>query len=110
MFILFAFALISIIPSLFSSPGEPDPKYSFSPSGDYNVPRSTWARGISYYINQPEWEQSAVWQTVPENRRADKSAAMFSPKMKQFERTVEGVYIRHLQNEVSRSHSSHEPD
>lgn len=102
MFILFAFALISIIPSLFSSAGDPDPKYSFTPSGDLNVPRSTWQRGISYYVNQPEWEQSAIWQTVPENKRGDTNAAMFSPKVRSFERNVEGVYIRALQNEVSR--------
>ena len=102
MFILFAFAIISIIPSLFSSAGDPDPKYTFAPSEAQNTPRSTWNRQISYWVNQPEWEQSAIWQSVPENKRSDNEAAKFSSKLRSFERNVEGVYIRALQNQVSR--------
>jgi DnaJ family protein B protein 12 len=100
MIILFAFALITLLPSLFSGTADPDPKWSFERSDELSMQRNTWQRGIPYWVNQPEWESSAIWQHVPENRRGE-GAASYSSKVRQFERGVENVYIRRLQNEVS---------
>ena len=100
MILLFAFALISIIPTLFSTPSDPDPGYTFEPTTDFNVPRDTWQKGVGYYVNQPQFDQSAVWQSVPDSRREQKNAAAFSQKMRQFERGVEAVYVQKLHNEV----------
>ncbi|KAK1922417.1 endoplasmic reticulum protein [Papiliotrema laurentii] len=98
MIILFAFALITLLPSLFSGTADPDPKWSFERSDELSMQRNTWQRGIPYWVNQPEWESSAIWQHVPENRRGE-GAASYSSKVRQFERGVENVYIRRLQNE-----------
>jgi DnaJ family protein B protein 12 len=102
MLILFAFALITFLPSLFGSMSDPDPRFAFEQKGDLDTARSTWQRGVPYFVNAPEFEKSAVWQHVPEARRGDVNAASSSHKLRQFERGVEGAYIRRLQNEVSR--------
>ena len=98
--ILFLFAMLTFLPSLFSSVGDPDPRFGFEQKGDLDVQRSTWQRGIPYFVNRPEWEASAIWQHVPEARRGETNAAGFSHKLRQFERGVEGTYIRRLQNDV----------
>lgn len=101
--ILFAFALISVIPTLFGSEADADPHYSFTPSASYNVPRNTWQRNVEYFVDKDNWEKSSVWQSVPEERRGEDSrkAGLYSNKVRSFERGVENVYIRKLQEEVS---------
>ncbi|KAK4683849.1 hypothetical protein P7C73_g6368, partial [Tremellales sp. Uapishka_1] len=96
--ILFAFALISILPSLFST-HTPDPAYSFTPSTDYTIGRNTFSYGIPYYVNKPNWDESGVWASVPEDRRGTADQAKYSSKLRAFERGIESVYVRKLQNE-----------
>ncbi|EIW66930.1 hypothetical protein TREMEDRAFT_69910 [Tremella mesenterica DSM 1558] len=99
LIILFLFGLISIIPSLFSGPNVPDPKYNFEPSDNFDLGRTTWNWGVPYWVNGEEWEGSKLWQSVPETRRDKKDAAMYSSKVRVFERGVESVYAGRLRNE-----------
>jgi len=98
--LLFGFALLSIIPSLFGATSAPDPRYAFEPTSELSIGRETFSRGIPYFVSPKEWESSAIWQQVPETKRSDVRAGLFSPKLRQFERGVEQVYVRKLQNEV----------
>lgn len=98
--LLFAFALLSIIPSLFGATPDPDPRYGFEPTTELSAGRETFSRGIPYFVSPKEWEGSAIWQQVPETKRSDVRAGLYSPKLRQFERGVEQVYVRKLQNEV----------
>ena len=102
LFILFAFALLSFLPALFSTPAPPDPRYAFEGSSQFDAARNTWHRGIPYWVNRGEWEKSALWESVPEGRRGQVDAAMYSSKVRAFERTVESHYVQNLRNEVSR--------
>ena len=99
LLILFLFALVSILPSIFSNV-HPDPTYAFTPSTQYDQHRTTWNWNVDYYVNKDEWEGSRIWQSVPESRRANKDAAMYSSKVRSFERGVENVYVNSLRNEV----------
>ncbi|ORY29134.1 hypothetical protein BCR39DRAFT_532765 [Naematelia encephala] len=99
LLVLFLFAFISIVPTFFSETPIPEPAFSWSPSETYDLDRHTYARGVEYWVNTNDWNESPLWKTVPEERRARKDAALYSPKVKAFERNVENYYIRHLQNE-----------
>lgn len=97
--ILLAFFIIfSIIPTLLSDQ-TPAPGFNFAPTNRYTDERATWSRHVKYYVNQPEFEASAVWQSVPEQHRKRKDAAMFSSKLRGFERGVEETHIRQLQQD-----------
>lgn len=98
--ILFAFALISLLPSLLSGSMEPDPGYTFEPMGKYSMDRSTWQRGVKYYVDKPEWEASTIWQSVPEEKKGKKDMAMYSQKIRVYETGIENDYINRLRQEV----------
>ncbi|KAI0061012.1 DnaJ-domain-containing protein [Artomyces pyxidatus] len=55
LLILFAFSFMSAIPSLFSTPPVPDPRFSFSASTRYNVQRETHGLGVPYHVNAAEF-------------------------------------------------------
>ncbi|WVW79090.1 hypothetical protein I302_101054 [Kwoniella bestiolae CBS 10118] len=97
--ILFAFALISIIPSLFSGNSQPDPSYGFEKSVKLNLNRETSNWKVPYYVNNQEWENSEIFKSVPDNRKGKGNEGLYSPKLRGFERGVENVYARRLQNE-----------
>lgn len=42
-----------------------------------------------------------MWKSVPEARKGEQKAAMYSSKVRGFERGVESVYAGRLRNEVS---------
>lgn len=98
--ILFVFALISLLPSLLSASMDPDPGYTFESMGKYSTPRNTWQRGVQYYVDKPEWEGSALWKSIPEEKKGLKDVAMHSSKVRVFETGVENDYINRLRNEV----------
>jgi DnaJ family protein B protein 12 len=87
---------------LFTTPPPPDPSYSWASSDRFDLGRNTWHRGVPYYVNKAEWEGSKLWESVPEARKAQVDAAMYSNKVRAFERGVENTYIQKLKNEVSR--------
>lgn len=95
--LLFMFLLFSVLPGIFSGDLAPDPEYRFAPSSHYDMSRTTWQRSVPYHVNKAEWESSNLWQSVPETRRDRLDAAMFSSKLRGFERDVEETHIRQLQ-------------
>ncbi|ORX38941.1 hypothetical protein BD324DRAFT_617944 [Kockovaella imperatae] len=96
--LLVFFAIVSILPNI-TGDHDNTPSYSFEPDQNHHLGRQTFFRGVPYWVNQKEWEGSKVWESVPEARREDKNAALFSTKVKLFERGVENVYINRLHNE-----------
>ncbi|KAI6113024.1 hypothetical protein F5141DRAFT_1195549 [Pisolithus sp. B1] len=54
LLLLFAFSILSALPSLFSS-STPDPRFAFSQSSRFNVERQTNNLGIRYHVNGPEF-------------------------------------------------------
>jgi DnaJ family protein B protein 12 len=101
VFLLVLFVLFSLIPSLLSGDSAPDPEFRFRPSAHFDTPRATWQRNVPYHVNGPEFTKSHIWHSVPENYRDRLDAAMFSSKLRGFERGIEEVHIRQLQAEVS---------
>lgn len=97
--LLILFILFSVIPSLFAGPYQPDPGYSFAPSAQFDTPRHTWQRSVPYHVNRAEFEQSDVFQSVPEHKRSERNSGLFSSKMRAFERGIEENHIRRLQSE-----------
>ncbi|WWC91402.1 uncharacterized protein L201_006346 [Kwoniella dendrophila CBS 6074] len=97
--ILFLFALISIIPSLFTSGGIPDPTYGFEKSTKLNMGRETSNWKIPYYVNLQEFENSQIFKNIPENRKNKPNEALYSTKLRSFERGIENTYARRLQND-----------
>jgi len=100
LLLFFLFAAVTVIPNLIFGPAPVDPSYSFEASKDYDLARTTWHWGIPYWVNTPEWEKSHVYESIPEARRTQKDAAMFSTTVRQFERSVETTYSNRLHNEV----------
>lgn len=97
--LLFLFILFSVIPSMFAGPYQPDPSYSFSPSAQFDTPRTTWQRAVPYHVNGAEFAASDVFNSVPEHKRGERNSGLFSSKMRAFERGVEETHIRRLQAE-----------
>lgn len=54
LLLLFAFSILSALPSLLSS-STPDPRFAFSQSSRFNVERQTDNMGIRYHVNGPEF-------------------------------------------------------
>ncbi|WVO18257.1 hypothetical protein L204_105967 [Cryptococcus depauperatus] len=92
------FSIITILPSLFSTPAR-DPSYSFESSARLNLERMTSNWKVPYWVSQREWESSDIWKSVPETRRGSGMEALFSQKVRLFEKNVEGHYVRRLQHE-----------
>ncbi|WRT68872.1 uncharacterized protein IL334_005853 [Kwoniella shivajii] len=97
--ILFLFAFISIIPSLFQSQQIPDPQYSFEPSTKLDLTRETNNWHVKYHLNSKEWENSEIYKSIPDNRKNKLNENLYSSKLRGFERGIENVYARRLQNE-----------
>ncbi|TFK29700.1 DnaJ-domain-containing protein [Coprinopsis marcescibilis] len=60
LILLFAFSIMSAIPSLFSTPPVPDPRYSFSGTQKYNAELETGNLGIRYFVNPSEFNTHPV--------------------------------------------------
>ncbi|TYJ55212.1 hypothetical protein B9479_004146 [Cryptococcus floricola] len=97
--LVLAFSLLTILPGLFSPTRSPDPAFSFDASTRLAEGRETWNWKVPYFVNKAEWEGSEVWGSVPEARKGAGSEALYSSRVRQFEKNVEGHYVRRLQNE-----------
>ncbi|AFR95899.1 endoplasmic reticulum protein [Cryptococcus neoformans C23] len=99
--LVLVFSIITILPSILSTAGTPDPSYSFEPSTRLETGRESFNWKVPYFVNKQEWEKSEIWKSVPEARRGTGSEALYSSKVRQFEKGVEGHYVRRLQNECA---------
>lgn len=96
LFILFGFTLLNALPSLFSTPMTPDPRFSFQPTARYNIQRMTGDLGIKYHVNSEEFSGHPM---AAELARDDKKRG---PELKRFEGNVERVYTQDLYSQCQR--------
>jgi len=90
---IFIFYLLPSIPSLFSSTPIPDPRFSFTPSAQFNVERQTGGLGIKYHVNRQEFlkHPHLAAELATADARNKKGQAL-----SRFEGNVERVYTREL--------------
>jgi len=60
LIILFAFSMLSALPSLFTTPPVPDPNFTFTPTTRYYMERHTSTRDVTYHINPAEFMNHPV--------------------------------------------------
>ena len=96
LFILFGFSLLNALPSLFSTPPTPDPRFSFQPSARYNVQRTTADLGVKYHVNGAEFSGHRI---AAELARNDNKRG---PELKRFEGNVERAYTQDLYSQCQR--------
>lgn len=126
LIILFAFSMISALPSLFTTPPVPDPHFAFTPTTRYFMERHTTARDIVYHINPtefmnhpvigPELVREGVDLKVEyqksvknDNKEGEKEKAKAKakvkrgPNMAKLEDTIERTYISDVWNQCRRA-------
>lgn len=89
MFVTF----LNFIPSIFSVPSTPDPKFAFSANSFYDVERTTPGLGVTYHVNGAQLRSHPVYG--PELARGTAAQA---PGIAKFESNIERVYTRELYN------------
>ncbi|KAJ3511116.1 hypothetical protein NLJ89_g4283 [Agrocybe chaxingu] len=60
LLLLFAFSFLSSLPSLFSTPPVPDPRFAFMATSKYSTEMETGGLGIPYFVNQAEFSNHPV--------------------------------------------------
>ncbi|KAH8832763.1 hypothetical protein DL96DRAFT_1583249 [Flagelloscypha sp. PMI_526] len=128
LLILFAFTLLSNLPSLFTTPSPPDPSYSFTKSSRFTAEQLTSELGIQYHVNPSEIMRHPV--IGPELQREGydlnkkdasgktpiiirgKGQEHKVPSLAKFEKAVETRWTNHLYNDcqqkVNRIHNQRE--
>ena len=96
LILLFAFSLLNFLPSLFSTPGTPDPRFSFTPSMRYNMERTTSGLGVKYHVNAAEFSGHPVAAELARNGNKP------GPELSRFEKAVERYFTQHLADECQR--------
>ncbi|KAH9066701.1 DnaJ-domain-containing protein [Lactarius vividus] len=92
LLILFAFSLISAVPSLFTAPRVPDPRFSFEPSARFNVERKTQSLGVNYHVNEAEFNRHPIAAEIARLKSNDKPQTM--PVLRQFEENVDRAFTQ----------------
>ena len=95
LIILFAFSLLNALPSLFSTPPIPDPRFSFAPSARYNLERTTHDLNVKYHVNSAEFSGHPI---AAELARNDKH----TPQLHKFEHNIERAYTQELYGQCQR--------
>lgn len=90
LFILFGFSLLNALPSLFSTPPTPEPRFAFNPTSMYNVERSTGGLGVKYHVNAAEFSGHPIAAELARNDRKP------GPALQKFEANVERAYTQDL--------------
>ncbi|KZT71982.1 DnaJ-domain-containing protein [Daedalea quercina L-15889] len=96
LILLFAFSFLNFLPNLFSSPGTPDPRFSFSPSMRYNMERQTGGLGIKYHVNAAEFSGHPIAAELARNGNKP------GPELNRFEKTVEQLFTQDLYTQCQR--------
>ncbi|KDR80710.1 hypothetical protein GALMADRAFT_61644 [Galerina marginata CBS 339.88] len=126
LLLLFAFSLLSSLPSIFSTPPTPDPRFAFSSTAKYNTEMETGGLGIHYFVNPTEFSNhpvigaelakegvkvGRVFEEVISAKEGQKEGAEVKaktrrvvrgkgkqrgPALKKFEDTVDRVYTQDL--------------
>ncbi|KAM0749044.1 DnaJ-domain-containing protein [Meredithblackwellia eburnea MCA 4105] len=64
LIVLFAFSLLTQLPSLFGSAPVADPDFSWEVSPHFSVARTTVNKHIPYYVNAQQFSQHPIYQTT----------------------------------------------
>ncbi|KAI0708818.1 hypothetical protein C8T65DRAFT_718421 [Cerioporus squamosus] len=96
LFILFAFSLLNALPSLFSTPPTPDPRFSFAPSARYNVERTTGGLNVKYHVNAAEFSGHPIAAELARNENKP------GPQLRKFEGNIERAYTQDLYAQCQR--------
>lgn len=99
--ILIGFGLLSFLPSLLGLVSTPDPDFSFSPRTPFTSMRNTAGLDVPYYVNNDAWVKHPIYSSIPEDKRTETKAGMWSPDLRQFEKGVEQRYVQLLNEQVS---------
>ncbi|RDB20897.1 putative J domain-containing protein C17A3.05c [Hypsizygus marmoreus] len=111
LLILFAFSLLSALPSLFGTSPVPDPRFSFQPSARFNVERSTGGYGVRYHVNSAEFMGHPIIGAELARANADAGkvtgkgkgvAVKRGPALAAFESTVDRAYVQDLYGQCQR--------
>lgn len=96
LFVLFAFSLLNALPSLFSTPPTPDPRFSFTPSARYNVERTTGGLNVKYHVNAAEFSGHPIAAELARNDNKP------GPQLRKFEGNVERAFTQDLYAQCQR--------
>ncbi|EPQ56318.1 DnaJ-domain-containing protein, partial [Gloeophyllum trabeum ATCC 11539] len=97
LLVLFAFSFLSALPKLFATPETPDPRFSFHPTPQYNLERSTHGYNVHYYVNPREFSKHPISEEIARN--GDKG---LSPGLSRFEKNIEKIYVQDLYDQCQR--------
>ncbi|KAH9967240.1 hypothetical protein BC827DRAFT_1123530 [Russula dissimulans] len=89
---LFAFSLLSALPSLFSTPPVPDPRFSFQSSSRFNLKRTTQTLGVQYHVDSSEFSRHPIAAEIARSGQSDKPLPM--PVLQRFEENVDQAFTR----------------
>jgi DnaJ family protein B protein 12 len=99
--LLFAFTILSALPSLFQSTPAPDPHFAFSPSARFNVQRTTAGLGVPYHVNGPEFARHPIGAEL-----ARGSADTRTPGLSRFEDIVDRAFAGEKYSQCQRGMES----
>lgn len=106
LIILFAFSLLSALPSMLGTAAVPDPHFSFEPSTRYNVERQTGGIGVRYHVNSAEFTGHPVIGAELARERGDGKGktkkTKRGPALTKFENTVDRTYTQQLYTQCQR--------
>ncbi|KAH9967223.1 hypothetical protein BC827DRAFT_1381492 [Russula dissimulans] len=80
---LFAFSLLSALPSLFSTIPVPDPRFSFESSSRFNLKQTTQPLGVQYHVDSAEFSRHPIAAEIAQPGQSDKPLPM--PVLQRFE-------------------------
>jgi len=92
LLILFGFSLLSALPSLFSTPPVPDPRFSFDASTRFNMKRTTQALGVQYHVNSAEFSRHPIAAEIARSGQSVEPHHM--PALRIFEENVDQAFTR----------------
>jgi len=96
LLLILAFSFLNFLPSLFTTPPTPDPRFSFSPTRQYNIERQTGGLGVKYHVNSAEFSGHPIAAELARNENKA------GPELRRFEKNVEQVYTQDLYAQCQR--------
>ncbi len=90
LLILFGFSLLSALPSMFSTPPVPDPRFAFEASTRFNLKRTTQALGVKYHVNSAEFSRHPIAAEIARSGQSDGRV----PALRRFEENVDQAFTR----------------
>ncbi|KAF8967611.1 hypothetical protein BDZ97DRAFT_1903211 [Flammula alnicola] len=92
LLLLFGFSLLSSLPSLFSTPPTPDPRFAYTATAKYNTEMETGGLGVHYFVNNAEFSNHPVIGA----EFAKEGLKKRGPALKKFEDAVDRIYTQDL--------------